>query len=239
MRRFKPRRRQIRLGRWLFLLLAVGGAYYLANWWGLLPKHYYSAEQFGLTTLRSIVDFNANGVDDYTDILLGARRDAENKPRYDGAYQPDAYPPDNIGVCTDVVWRAFRQAGYSLKDMVDADIVAHPDLYPLDPPRDPNIDFRRVPNLRVFLQRYALSLTTDPQQIAEWQPGDIVIFGTSHVAIVSDRRNAAGIPYIIHNAGQPQREEDALTRWGTPISGHYRFDASRLRTSLLVAYTGQ
>ena len=31
-------------------------------------------------------------------------------------------PPDTEGVCTDVIWRAFKNAGYSLKDMVDEDI---------------------------------------------------------------------------------------------------------------------
>lgn len=37
-----------------------------------------------------------------------------------GLIAEGGYPPDNIGVCIDVVWRAFANAGYSLKDMVDA-----------------------------------------------------------------------------------------------------------------------
>ena len=54
--------------------------------------------------------------------MFGARKDAEIHPRYNGAYYDGGYPPDDIGVCTDVIWRAFKNAGYNLKDMVDNDI---------------------------------------------------------------------------------------------------------------------
>ncbi|PRR78608.1 hypothetical protein CLLI_14770 [Clostridium liquoris] len=35
-----------------------------------------------------------------------------------------------------------------------------------------------------------------------------------------------GAPYIIHNLGQPIREEDALVKYskGAPITGHCRFE---------------
>lgn len=83
-----------------------------------------------------------------------------------------------------------------------------------------------MPNLRVFFERYAESLTTDPYEIAEWQPGDIVTFEGSHIGIISDKRNRDGIPYLIHNSGQPKREEDALLRChrNHPISGHFRWN---------------
>ena len=197
-----------------------------------------TGEDFGIERAVSPVDFNANGVDDYTDFLLGARADAERAPRYDGAYQESGYPPEDIGVCTDVVWRAFRQAGYALRWMVDRDIADHPERYPLIAERDDKIDFRRVKTLRVFFDTYAVRLTTDVGEIAEWQPGDIVIFGeNSHIAVVSDIRNAAGRPYIIHNGGQPRREEDYLGR--DTVAAHYRFDASRLPPDLLVPWTGE
>ena len=59
----------------------------------------------------SSYDFNGNGLSDAMDLVLGARADAENHPTYDGRYWQGGYPPDDIGVCTDVVWRAFRAAG--------------------------------------------------------------------------------------------------------------------------------
>lgn len=196
---------------------------------------YYPAKKFGVETVKSSVDFNQNGIDDYTDILLGARKDAQNKPTYDGRYWPDAYPPDNIGVCTDVVWRAFKNAGYSLRLMVDRDISLHPELYPIEEgARDSNIDFRRVRNLSVFFSRYAVSLTLDTSDISQWQPGDIVIYGTNHIGIVSDRRNLKGVPYLIHNSGQLMREENSLAHGN--ITGHYRFDASLIPADMLIPF---
>lgn len=196
------------------------------DYFGVLPHKTYTAEDFGFEVLQSPLDADGDGIDDYTDILLGARADAENRPTYDPSYFAGGYPPEDRGVCTDVVWRALSAAGYELKDLIDADIAAHTALYPrVGGVPDPNIDFRRVPNLLVFFRRYAQSLTLDTDKIAEWQPGDIVIFGTHHVGIISDRRNADGIPYLIHNSGQPRREEDALLRCDArhAISGHFRW----------------
>ena len=200
----------------------------------LLPKVTRTAEDFSIKTVHSTVDFNQNGIDDYTDILIGAKADAENRPTYDGSYWVGGYPPDDIGVCTDVVWRAFRQAGYSLRDMVDEDIINRPDAYDIDV-RDCDIDFRRVRNLRVFFEEHAQVLTNDTAAIHQWQPGDIVIFGSNnHIGIVSDIRNRRGQPYIIHNAGQPKREEDYLPR--AEVTGHYRFDAATV-SDILIPWT--
>ena len=197
-----------------------------------IPEKYYSASDFGIETLYSPMDFNANGVDDYSDIVLGARAEIGRSPKYDGSYHIGGYPPEDIGVCTDVVWRSFAYAGYSLKDMVDADIALHTDLYPaVKGSPDTNIDFRRVPNLKVFFERYGQSLTLDPTDYAQWQPGDIVTYGDSHIAIVSDRRNADGRAYILHNGGKA-KEADELAN--DEISGHYRFDASRIKASALI-----
>lgn len=220
----------------LAVLFAVilGIGIYAANYWNLLPKKSYTAEKFGIKTVKSSVDFNSNGVDDYTDILLGARQDAKNHPAYNGQYYAGGYPPDNIGVCTDVIWRGFKKAGYSLRDMVDSDIQARPQDYEDVTQRDKNIDFRRVLNLKVFFEKYAVSLTQDATKIAEWQPSDIIIFDDSHIAIASDKRNRNGQVYIIHNAGQPNREEDALTHM--KITGHYRFDAAAIEKSMLLAW---
>lgn len=214
--------RQKRRNKKLFIILAffVFTLTVYCTIYFTYPKH-YTAEDFGIEIVKSDIDYNDNGIDDYTDILIGARKDAENKPTYRSAYYDGGYPPDDEGVCTDVIWRAFENAGYSLKDLVDKDISNNIEAYIRvtgDP--DPNIDFRRVANLKVFFERNAESLTLDPYEIEEWHPGDIVVFEKSHIAIVSDKRNEDGVAYIIHNAGQPNREEDALTR--QVIVGHYR-----------------
>lgn len=214
----------------LTCVLALG----LLWWFNLWPfaGKYYMMEDLGLEVEQSAVDFNGNGMDDYRDLLLGARKDAENFPKYDGSYVQGGYPDEDTGVCTDVIWRAFREAGYDLKAMVDADIARDPVKYEIETP-DPNIDFRRVKNLQTFFEKYAVKLSNDWQEdLEEWQPGDIVVFDDGgHIGIVSDRRTRNGRPYIIHNAGQPQREEDYLKRGR--VTGHYRFDASRVEDGVL------
>ena len=47
-----------------------------------------------------------------------------------------------------------------------------------------------------------------------------VNYGPLHCGIVSDTRNAAGLPLIIHNLGTCS-EEDCLTRW--KVIGHCRY----------------
>lgn len=162
-------------------------------------------------------------------IVLGARKEAEKKVKYKSEYYVGGYPPDNEGVCTDLVWRAFKDAGYNLKDMVDEDIRNHPGDYKrIEGKPDPNIDFRRVPNLYVYFKKYAQSITTElkPNNIdnlKEWQPGDILTFDNrEHIAIVSDKRRADGVPYIIHNTPPYAREGDEIMYWMPKITGHFR-----------------
>ena len=210
----------------LFIVIIIGAAVSLFS---VIPQKVYDDEYFGIETVKSEVDYNGNGVDDFTDILLGAREDAENKPKYIDKYYEGGYPPENEGVCTDLVWRAFYNAGYDLKSMVDAHIRANLDLYPeVNGVPDSNIDFRRVKNLKVFFENNTTSYSLDPNDIEEWQPGDIVIFGENytHIGIISDKRNSKGIPYLIHNGGQKNREENMLVMYSykQPITGHYRFE---------------
>ena len=213
-----------------FVLIAAGLG--LSWYFGPLPEKTYSAADFGIQPVESKTDYNKNGINDTRDLVAGARKDAQNRPRYDGSYCQEGYPSEDVGVCTDVVWRAFRNAGYSLKEMVDADIAADPERYPHIEKADPNIDFRRVTNLRVFFEKYAQSLTTDINAVEEWQAGDIVIFGANkHIGIVSDLRNKDGQPYILHNGGQYRREENYLPR--AKVTAHFRFDASLLEQEAL------
>lgn len=190
----------------------------------LIPKRFYKAGDFDIIVIKSTTDYDNDKIDDYTDILQGAKKEAEKHPSYKSVYYSGGYPPVNEGVCTDVIWRSLKNAGYDLKKLVDNDIKNHPKLYSnIDKP-DPNIDFRRVKNLLAYFSHTAIILTNSLDQIEEWMPGDIVVFGTKHIAIISDRRNKEGLPYIIHNSGQPNRDEDAIIKWNNRYSiiGHYR-----------------
>src|SRR5688572_30256749 len=80
--------------------------------------------------------------------------------RYDGAYRRIPYPmgdvPPDVGVCTDLVIRAYRAVGIDLQQRVHEDMraafAAYPKAWGLSRP-DPNIDHRRVPNLQRYFTR--------------------------------------------------------------------------------------
>lgn len=153
---------------------------------------------------------------------------------YDGSYHGIAYPmgdvPANIGVCTDVVIRAYRAGlGIDLQQRVHEDMKQafgeYPKMWGLGRP-DPNIDHRRVPNLETFLKRHGetLAITDNPD---DYKPGDIVTWrltgtGLPHIGIVTDRRAPiTRNPIIAHNIGRGPELSDMLFDY--PISGHFRY----------------
>ena len=162
-----------------------------------------------------------DGIDDATDILNNAYEYIARKPKYKSKYYATGYPDDEYGVCTDVVAFSLLNAGYDLMELVNEDVTNNQQSYNIKT-IDKNIDFRRVTNLNIYFKRSALSLTTNINEIATWQGGDIVVF-KNHIGIVSNKRNSKGIPYIIHHANPLQRyyEEDILGS-RNDIVGHYR-----------------
>lgn len=174
-----------------------------------------------IARLQSSEDKDGDGIDDQTDILQGALAYVSTHPKYKSRYYQTGYPDDGYGVCTDVVAYALKNAGYDLMELVAQDIENNPDGYDIDQP-DQNIDFRRVRNLKVYFADTAIPLTTELTEPEQWQGGDIVIF-ESHIGIVSDRRNADGIPYVIHHNDPFQKtyEQDILQS-REDIVGHYR-----------------
>lgn len=184
----------------------------------LIPSKSYTASELGLTELCSPLDADGDKIDDWHDIMLGARAYIETNPPYKSRYYEGGYPDDGYGVCTDVVWQGFAAAGYDLKSLVDSHIAENPELYPDE--ADPNIDFRRVKNLSIFFEQTAQSLTIDTSYPEEWQPGDIVVY-ENHIAVCSDKRNKNGLPFIIHHGPLGAREADELE--SKDIIGHYRW----------------
>lgn len=181
-------------------------------------------------------DKNNNGINDLGDILIGARQEVKNKTKYKNAYYVGGYPPISEGVCTDVVWRALRNAGYNLKTYIDKDIKDNLSDYSGSVKSiDPNIDFRRVKNQYIFFKKFATNLTLDvipynKSNLAFWQAGDIVVLAKpEHIAIVSDKRRIDGVPFIIHNNYLYAKEEDYLMDWSNKkrIIGHFRFPKIR------------
>ena len=202
-------------------LVLVIGLIYLLYILNIIPHRKYSNSDFNINTYISSIDKDNDGIDDQTDILNSVREYIKTKPKYKSKYYSTGYPNDEYGVCTDVVAFALKDAGYDLMILVNEDIKANKDLYNIDT-IDKKIDFRRVQNLKIYLDNNAISLTTDINKINEWQGGDIVVF-KKHIGIVSDNRNKKGITFIIHHANPYQRyyEEDIL-EYRDDIVGHYR-----------------
>lgn len=157
---------------------------------------------------------------------------------YDGSYKEIAFPwgdvSDNIGVCSDVIIRAYRHLGIDLQHLVNHDMSLNFSAYPsysqwrLTQP-DPNIDHRRVLNLQVFFARAGqnLPITYQPQ---DYKPGDIVTWnirsGFPHIGIVSNRYAADGVtPLIIHNIGKGPVYENVLFEMN--ITGHFKYQPSK------------
>ncbi len=210
----------LRFGNVIVLVLILILGYIALDHFNYLPSKIFSDSDFDIEFVKSEKDADADGVDDYTDILNGARKFVEKKPKYKSAYYGGGYPDDGYYVCTDVIWYALQEAGYDFKTLIDEDIRNNKKDYDIDI-QDTNIDFRRVRNIKVFLDKYTEKLTTDAEDIAAWQGGDIVVY-EDHIGIVSDKRNEDGINYIIHHDGYHKYEEDGLTR--KKVVGHYRFD---------------
>ncbi len=150
---------------------------------------------------------------------------------YDGRYMAIEYPggdvPASIGVCTDVIIRAYRKLGIDLQQLVHEDMTQNFAVYPnnwgLSGP-DSNIDHRRVPNLQAFFTRHGESLPIT-NLTEDYLPGDIVTWmlpgNLPHIGIVVDETNEAGEPMIVHNVGAGPKKEFFLFRF--PITGHYRY----------------
>lgn len=202
----------------IILIIVVLYALYRFNY---IPHKKYTNEDFNIKTYISKTDKDNDGIDDQTDILNNVRDYIKTNPKYKSKYYATGYPNDEYGVCTDVVAFGLKGAGYDLMNLVNEHIKANRNLYDIDV-IDKNIDFRRVQNLKVYLDNNAIALTNDINKIKEWQGGDIVAF-KNHIGIVSDKRNKKGVPFIIHHANPYQRyyEEDIL-EYRNDIIGHYR-----------------
>lgn len=139
--------------------------------------------------------------------------------------------PANIGVCTDVVIRAYRSLGVDLQVLVHEDMAANFAAYPSKriwglSSTDRNIDHRRVPNLQTFFARHGQSLPVS-QTSSDYLPGDLVTWmlpgNLPHIGIVTDNLAlSSGNPKVVHNIGAGPQLEDMLFDYR--ITGHYRYE---------------
>ncbi len=165
--------------------------------------------------------------------LEQTKKEVNYVPDYVQIAYPNGDVPQNTGVCTDLVIRAYRLVGIDLQKEVHEDMLLHfseyPSMWKLKKP-DSNIDHRRVPNLMTYFERKNARLT-ESQKPEDYKPGDLVcwnlqnrhtVSGITHIGLVVNKRSEDGKRYqIAHNIGAGNQVEDVLFSY--TIIGHYRF----------------
>jgi uncharacterized protein YijF (DUF1287 family) len=179
-------------------------------------------------------DRDDDGIPDALDVLLGAKKVALNGASYGGDYIDMPYPggdvPRTMGVCTDVVVRALRNAGIDLQRELYEDIARAPAAYPMVKHRDPKIDQRRVRTMLPWFVRHFEAHGTDPRRADDpFRPGDILFMdtypsrpGPEHVGIVSDRIGPSGLPLVVNNWTDGYRESEMDLLPSVPITHRFR-----------------
>jgi len=179
-------------------------------------------------------DRDRDAIPDAVDVLMGAKKLVHNRARYKGSYVRLRYPMGDvspkIGVCTDVIVRALRNAGFDLQQLMHRHIKAHRRLYRWIKRPDRNIDHRRVRDMLVYFRHHFRLLARSVKRTSRrtLMPGDVVFMdtlpkhGPDHVGIISDRLGKSGFPLVINNwtNGYHTSEMDLLAT--IPVTHHFR-----------------
>ena len=196
-------------------------------------------------------DADGDGIPDPLDLLIGAYKTALNADRYDGRYVQITYPlgdvPRTIGVCTDVIIRALRNAGIDLQRALHEDLARAPRSYPAIKRPNPSIDHRRVKNILPYFERHfeahdaALDAAHDPLR-----PADIVFMdtfpdrpGSEHVGIVSDQLGRGGLPLIINNWTDGTVTKPMALLPDIPVTRRFRVPIRRSQLQAIGAHVTQ
>jgi uncharacterized protein YijF (DUF1287 family) len=182
-----------------------------------------------LTAGPSAHDRDHDGLPDPLDLLIGAKKTVANADAYTPEAEgyisltyPDGDVPRTIGVCTDVIIRAVRNAGIDIQKDLHEDIRRARAAYPMVKGQgDPSIDQRRVGTLLPYFKRHWELHTARLDDPADpLRPGDIILMdtfpsraGPDHIGILSDRLDPQGLPLVINNwtDGTVTAEMDLLT----------------------------
>ena len=195
--------------------------------------------QFGgkslMAALLSIALFTpaiaVNPISSGDKLALDAKKQIGVTISYDPTYRQLDFPrgdvPQETGVCTDVVVRAYRLQNIDLQQLLNVDMKSNFSAYPKTwglKSTDKNIDHRRVPNIETYFELHGQSLSMTDE--SSFKAGDIVSWrlpnsNLPHIGIVSDKSASDGTPLIIHNIGRGTQEENILFAY--PIYGHYRY----------------
>lgn len=186
-------------------------------------KHNDSAKIAALDTVKLSDTF-------FDKLCMAAIKRTFKKETYDGSYRTLKYPggdvPDSIGVCTDLIIRAYRKLGLDLQKLIHEDMkiaFAEYNKRRKSEVIDKNIDHRRTPNMQTFFTRKKAKKTVS-LKAEDYQPGDLVFWDVAdgHVGMVVNIRTPDKKRWMIaHNIGSGSELEDFL--FGATIVDHYRW----------------
>lgn len=148
-----------------------------------------------------------------------------------GYYWNGGFPPEDTGVCSDIIWRAYQNMWFNFIAIFQKHITKNPELYNKN--QDTNINYRRVKEIYTYFSKNWITLTNDldpnnHENLIQWQTGDIVTFSESweknlwHIGIISDIRRNDGVPYMIDNHGNWVDITMTPLDWPGKINGHFR-----------------
>jgi uncharacterized protein YijF (DUF1287 family) len=205
-----------------------------------------TGKAYGQSQATDLPDWPAQFNDAQLRMLACAQSQVALGVKATRGYHSIEYPwgdvPKRLGTSPDLAIRCLRELGLDLQQLIHVDRVKHPSRYPLhnwaNRRPDKSIDHRRLPNIYTFFRKFAESkgeLTDSVKKLTEFQPGDLVFWlgqkggeYPSLVGIVSDRRDAEGVPRIITMASHESWMSDThgLSDW--QVMGHFRVDPDAL-----------
>jgi uncharacterized protein len=180
-------------------------------------------------------DADRDGIPDPLDVLIGGKKTVLDAAPYGGGYividYPDGDIPRGKGVCTDVVIRAGRNAGFDLQSALQRDLRGARRAYPMVKRPNASIDHRRVKTILPYFERHwdrrvvELDAPDDPLR-----PGDVVFFdtfpskpGPDHIGIVSDTVSENGLPMVINSWTDGFRTSEMDLLSFVPVTHRFRY----------------
>jgi len=144
-------------------------------------------------------------------VIYHAKWQTTQDVTYDGSYRVIDYPngdvPANIGVCTDVIIRAYRYVNVDLQELVHESVKKNHKYYYPNPLKgyglhpDANIDHRRVRILKKFFKLHYPE--SELGQNDSFKPGDIIFWDNWHIGILIDEKvPGTNRYYCAHNIGE-------------------------------------
>ena len=184
-------------------------------------------------------DHDHDHIPDSLDIHIGLIKSMRNHARYDETIHGVSYPNGDVdisvGVCTDVVVRAYRNAGINLQQLLIKDMQRAPQAYALKAGQAPSkgYEHRRVRRLYPYFKRHFKKLSTqfDTSTKGEqaWLPGDLLFMSfeptanrPKHVGLISGHTQLSGFPLLAHNAARLFYASEHDILFAQPLIARFR-----------------